>query len=241
MVHGLINLHPRFSPVSRIETTGNAIYDLKTDSLRMNLLFAFDFPFFEKVWKIIVNELFSLDNPLVNADDKRYKEQLLALFGEKGYTQMINEVQSGKTISTVVGNSILMTDIHFVWDSVEQVFNYRGPISLLYIKGNYIGRKIPGYIQLKHQENAREDQLRILLRPDEDHYFYIDYGRGNVLRVYSTNKEFTDLVVKERESFNKQMEKDNPAKNWQPFRVAPVNRAEAIDFRAEMEKVKLFN
>ena len=49
------------------------------------------------------------------------------------------------------------------------------------------------------------------------------------------------LVVKERESFNKQMEKDNPAKNWQPFRVAPVNRAEAIDFRAEMEKVKLFN
>ncbi|HRC67921.1 MAG TPA: hypothetical protein PK976_08260, partial [Bacteroidales bacterium] len=98
-----------------------------------------------------------------------------------------------------------------------------------------------GYIQLKHQENAREDQLRILLRPDEDHYFYIDYGRGNVLRVYSTNKEFTDLVVKERESFNKQMEKDNPAKNWQPFRVAPVNRAEAIDFRAEMEKVKLFN
>jgi len=177
----------------------------------------------------------------VNADDKRYKEQLLALFGEKGYTQMINEVQSGKTISTVVGNSILMTDIHFVWDSVEQVFNYRGPISLLYIKGNYIGRKIPGYIQLKHQENAREDQLRILLRPDEDHYFYIDYGRGNVLRVYSTNKEFTDLVVKERESFNKQMEKDNPAKNWQPFRVAPVNRAEAIDFRAEMEKVKLFN
>ena len=241
MVHGLINLHPRFSPVSRIETTGNAIYDLKTDSLRMNLLFAFDFPFFEKVWKIIVNELFSLDNPLVNADDKRYKEQLLALFGEKGYTQMINEVQSGKTISTVVGNSILMTDIHFVWDSVEQVFNYRGPISLLYIKGNYIGRKIPGYIQLKHQENAREDQLRILLRPDEDHYFYIDYGRGNVLRVYSTNKEFTDLVVKERESFNKQMEKDNPAKNWQPFRVAPVNRAEAIDFRAEMEKLKLFN
>ncbi|HAW57515.1 MAG TPA: hypothetical protein DCX03_00640 [Bacteroidales bacterium] len=61
------------------------------------------------------------------------------------------------------------------------------------------------------------------------------------MRVYSTNEEFTDILMKEKENFNKQMEKDNPAKNWQPFRLATVNRAEAIDFRAELEKVRLFD
>ncbi len=239
--HGLVDLHPRFSPVSQIQTSGDVIYYLQTDSLQMNLSMTFNFPFVEKAWKMMVNELFTLDNPNINLDSKPNKNGLINLFGESYFNRMVEEVKSGGTVSTIANQSIVMTDIHFVWDSIEQEFNYRGPIGILYINGNFIGRKIPGYIQLKHQENVREDQIRLLLRPDEDHYYYFDYGRGNVMRVYSTNEEFTDILMKEKENFNKQMEKDNPAKNWQPFRLATVNRAEAIDFRAELEKVRLFD
>jgi len=239
-VKGTFELQALFSPVSKIRTTGTGVYDLQTDSLGLDLLLAFDFPFLRNAQKIMENDLYSADNPRVSISNGKYRQQLVELLGNKSYEDLMADVESsGGKAGTILNALLVLSDVNFVWDSAEQVFNCHGPVSVLFYNGSYIARKMDGYVQLIQKANAREDQLRILLRPDDNAYYYFDYGRGNILRVFSTNAEFTDAVVKAREEANKRFDKAHEGRRWAPYKIVPVNRSEAINFRAEMEKIKM--
>lgn len=238
---GRFSFKPLFAPDIRIQTTGSARYFLTKDSLSSQLLLALNFPFTDKAWKAMETDLLAYDNPRVNIENGKYRTQLIDLVGDKNYDILVTDLENPKSRAKEVLNAkLILSDINFSWDSVNQVFNSSGYLTLLYLDGVFIGRVMKGYVQLSKKANAREDQLRILLRPDDDYYYFFDFGRGNVLRVYSSSKEFTDQVVAAKEEFNSQMEKANTDKRWPPFRLAPVTRAEAITFRAEMEKVNLY-
>jgi len=238
---GRFNFKPVFSPVIKISTTGSARYLLKNDSLSTSLLLAVQFPFIDKAWKTMETDLLAYDNPRVSIENGRYRTQLIDLVGEKNYEILITDLESAKSRAKEILNAkLLLSDINFSWDSVNQVFNSKGEVTLLYLDGSFVGRKMKGYVQLTRKANAKEDQLRILLRPDDDYYYFFDLGRGNALRVYSSSKEFTDQVVEAKDEFNKQMEKADGDKRWPAFRLAPVTRAEAITFRAEMENINLY-
>ncbi|MGC8865341.1 MAG: hypothetical protein ACP5O2_06415 [Bacteroidales bacterium] len=238
---GRFHFKPLFAPEVKIQTTGTARYFLKNDSLSSQLLLALNFPFVDKAWKAMETDLLAYDNPRVNIENEKYRQQLIELVGGKNYDILITDLENPKSRAReVLDAKLVLSDINFTWDSVNQVFNSSGNLTLLYLDGVFVGRVMKGYVQLSKKANAREDQLRILLRPDDDYYYFFDFGRGNVLRVYSSSKEFTDLVVTGKDEFNNQMEKAHADKRWQPFRLAPVTRAEAITFRAEMEKVNLY-
>ncbi len=237
---GTFDLQTLLSPVSKIRTTGTAVYGLNSDSLGMDLLLAFDFPFLRNAQKIMENDLFSADNPRVSIGNGKYRQQLVELLGNKMYDELMADVESsGGRAGSILNALLVLSDVNFVWDSAEQVFNSRGPVSVLFFNGSYIARKMDGYVQLIQKNNAREDQLRILLRPDDNSYYYFDYGRGNILRVFSTNAEFSDAVVKTRDEANKRFDKAHEGRRWAPYKIVPVNRSEAINFRAEMEKIKM--
>lgn len=238
---GRFNFRPLFAPEVNIQTTGSAWYFLKNDSLSSQLLLALNFPFTDKAWKAMETDLLAYDNPRISIENGRYRNQLIDLVGENNYEILVTDLENPKSRAKEVLNAkLVLSDINFTWDSVNQVFNSSGYLTLLYLDGVFIGRVMKGYVQLSKKANAREDQLRILLRPDDDYYYFFDLGRGNVLRIYSSSKEFTDQVVAAKDEFNSQMEKANTDKRWPPFRLAPVTRAEAITFRAEMEKINLY-
>lgn len=234
---GRFDINPLFSPTVKFLTFGKGQYNLKNDSIKLNVLIAFDFPFLTESSQILVKAIEEANPPVFDINNDKYIRQLNEWAGEKDAELLRFDWLTGTTKAPAsLKTTLLLTDIELKWDPVNQTWDCFGPLGIVIFNGKYVGRKVPGYLQLSKRQGVKEDILKLLIRLDDDHYYYFDYGKASILRIFSTNNDFVQAVSKERDAINAKYEKETESKRWQPYKISWVNKIEPVNFRAEMEE-----
>lgn len=229
----------QFSPTVKFETYGEVEYHFTNDRLNSELMFVFDFPFTPEAAGVFIKDISESYNPSVGANNDSHKRRINEWLGEKAGESFSYDILSGvNKAPEIIKKSLVLSNLKLEYDAENQIWECFGPIGVLAFYGRIINKSVPGYIQWVKKANLREDEIRIYLQFEDQGYYYFNFGRGSVMRLFSTNPDFIAGLLKERDKINDQYEKEHNSKRWQPYKLSITSKTDPITFRAEMQTKK---
>ncbi|MDO9512005.1 MAG: hypothetical protein Q7J34_09615 [Bacteroidales bacterium] len=236
---GKPEFYNQFSPTVKLDTYGDIEYHFKNDSVFADLMMVFDFPFTPEAAGVFIKDISEGFHPGVLAKKDEQKRKIYEWLGEKAGESFAFDVQSGvNKASEIVKLPLVLSNLKFIYDAENQIYHCYGPIGVMAFYGRIVNKLVPGYIQWIKKANLREDEIRIYLQYEDQGYYYFNYGRGSVMRLFSTNNDFITALLKERDKVNDKYEKEHNSKRWQPYKLSITSKTDPITFRAEMQTNK---
>src|SRR5690606_853815 len=95
-----------------------------------------------------------------------------------------------KRLPKELNKSFVMGGVDFKWDKSKRSFIHKGTVDLYVLNGDQVMQTVDAIIELNRKGGG--DILTMYFEVN-DEFFYFSY-RNNVLQVYSSLKEFNDLV-----------------------------------------------
>ncbi|MFN6038261.1 MAG: hypothetical protein ACK452_07325 [Bacteroidota bacterium] len=193
---------------------GSATHYTINDSAVLNSMATVNFFFEEKALKKMVSDLEVALNILTPTDfnDAKFRKGLTELIGKEKSDKVIGDLELNGKIRRFpdeLDKTFLFNNINFNYDGRLKSFISSGKIGLGNILKNEINRLVPGMIKIDKMKSGG-DKLTIYLEIDNSTWYYFEYFKG-VMKTYSSNKEFNEIIKELKAKKRKQSIEKGPS------------------------------
>ncbi|MGC8803910.1 MAG: hypothetical protein ACP5PS_09120, partial [Bacteroidales bacterium] len=173
---------------------GSIAHNLQTNMFLLRTTMAIDFYFYQPSLKIMAHVIDSLASKTdtINIFHAYYKKNFANLIQSdslKLYYQQLTDTAKNKKVQlpSLMAKTIFLDDVSFVYDDTTNSFRSVGKIGIGYINGQWIHRRIDGYIEIWRKNSG--DLIDIYLQPNGSTFYYFGYEPGKMM-VLSSDKNF---------------------------------------------------
>lgn len=186
---GRIDLGAKFGQVN-VSSAGRVTYAPEQDSTEMSLLMTVDLKLDNQVWKFLKENFGTGSASFSDETTQRYASDLLdSARAEKLYADIGTDGKF-KRLPKELSKAFVLGGVDFKWDKSLRSFIHKGTVDLFVMDGQQIMQNVDAVIELNRKGGG--DALTMYFEINDD-FFFFSY-RNNVLQVYSSRKEFNDLV-----------------------------------------------
>ncbi len=139
----------------------------------------------------------------LSIQNSEYQLGLKEILGLKSADKLISELTLSGTIKKLpdeLTSTLVLTDVRMKWDSEDAMLVSEGLIGLANVGKKEVFAQVKGLITLTKKRGG--DEMHVYLELDEDTYYYFHYSR-TLMQAYSSNKEFNDIIMNEKEDERK--------------------------------------
>lgn len=136
-------------------------------------------------------------------DKSLYPMALKEKLGLEASDKLISELTLAGTVKKLpeaMAKTLVLSDVHLVWDSDLASYVSSGPIGLASVGKESVFAQVKGVMQLERKRGG--DAMSLYIELDEDTWYYINYTR-TLMQVYSSTSEFNDIVMNTKEDDRK--------------------------------------
>ncbi len=183
---------------------GKLTYEPGDERLRIESAMALDFFFSDAAMQLMESELNKVPNlDAVDFSRSNYEYAIRELLGLEESDKVISELSlsgSIKRLPDALKRSIFISDVQLEWDPGLESFVSRGSIGIASFGKNMFFRRVPGKVAVEKRPSG--DIIHIYFEIDDANWYYFTYKR-NLLQVYSSNKEFNNILMEIKEDKRK--------------------------------------
>ena len=193
-----------------IQPVGHAKHITVNDSLTIRTMMLIDFFFDKSLLKLMFKDFQVYLNTLTPTDfgNTSYPKYLAEYVGKEKADKIISDLNvygNIKKFPDALEKTFFFNQVNFVYDAKSRSFVSTGKLGLANILSYEVYRQIPGIIKIDKMKSGG-DKLTIYLEPDPTTWYYFEYFK-NVMKVFSSNKEFNN-TIKEMKAKNRKQEVD---------------------------------
>lgn len=186
-----------------LNTIGKLTYKPSDEKITIDASMTLFFPFNAQALEKM--RIFLNGQPFKPIDfaKSNYEYGIRELMGLEASDKVISELSLSGTIRRLpdeLNKTIFISDIKLTWDPVLESFVSTGNIGVASFGKDQFFREIPGKIAI--EKKASGDIVHIYFEADEENWYYFTYKRG-LMQAYSSDKEFNNLLLEEKEDKRK--------------------------------------
>ncbi len=212
---------------------GNATYNVKEDTIGMDVSIILDFFFEEKALRVFSKELEErTDLDRFDFDQDSYQKNLKEMVGETDGLKLISDLSfygSYKKFPKELDKSLVFSQVRMRWDPVSEAYESVGDIGINNILKKEVFKVVEGYIQIKKRRSG--DVLNIYLELDDKTWYYFTY-QTEILQAISSNEEFNQKILDVKAGKNKLEREKGQAK----YKFMLGNKSKKSAFLRSMEE-----
>ncbi len=196
---GNINLGSKFGQF-KMSSFGYVTNSILTNEANFDLVMPMNFLFHSDALKMMSQSMYT-NNTLVGMTgdyEIKHKKALEEILGEEDAGKVVNEINLYGTLKKVpekLNFTIMLSDVKMKWDSVTRSFVSKGTLGVGSIGKTQINKYVKGYLQIIKKRSG--DVFNLYFELDEGEWYYFNYN-NNMMSGLSSNKEFNDLIIKEK-------------------------------------------
>ena len=187
-----------------MKTIGKLTYAPVDEKVTINASMALNFPFNQQAIDEMRTYLSALpDLKPVDFAKSNYEYAIRELMGLEASDKVISELSLSGTIKKLpeeINKTLFISDIKLTWDPLLESFVSEGEIGVASIGKDQFFRQVPGKVVV--EKKASGDIIHIYFEIDDANWYYFTYKRG-LLQTYSSDKEFNNIILEEKEDKRK--------------------------------------
>lgn len=193
-----------------------------------DMMMGFDFPFEDGLLQSIGETIryYNAETSEIDYTKESLFDAGLALVSKKAVSEYKQAMGNGYLGERLKGleQTILFSDIDFVYDYETFTYLSQGPIGISFIGDKYINRTINGAIEIGERQTG--DFINIYLETERDPegnsvWYYFNYTK-NKLEVLSSDPNFNDAIMAMKEK--KRIIEDKKTGAIYEFKLAPMQK-----------------
>ena len=193
---------------------GSATHFTVNDSAVLNTMATVNFFFEDKALRKMASDFEVALNILTPTDfsDPKYRKGLIELMGKEKADKTVSDLELNgklKRFPDELEKTFFFNNLNFTYDGRLKSFISTGKIGIGNILKSEINRFVPGVVKIDKMKSGG-DKLTIYLEIDNSTWYYFEYFKG-VLKTYSTNKEFNDIIKELKAKKRKQDVEKGPS------------------------------
>jgi hypothetical protein len=179
----------------KVQTVGNAKYNLVNKAAEMDVLMAIDFFFDESSIKRIYDYLDAkTDADPVSTSRKTYERGLRELLPKIEAEKLISQLSlygAFKKFPSELEHTIMFNELKLVWNQETRSFRSDGKLGIGSIYKNAVNKKIDGYIEIIKKRSG--EQLNMYLKFDDNLWYYFNYA-NSLMQAISSDEVFNTNI-----------------------------------------------
>lgn len=180
----------------KLQTKGNAMYELPEDKLTLDLLMTMDFYFPPECIAFISDTLATMTAlPAIDLEKKSYIKALRTLIGYKNAEDYFKEQSVFGTVKKIpeeLSTTFVFSDFKLVWNKSADAWQSEGKLGIANIMGNEINKKFSGHLEIQRKRSG--DNMTLYIEISENHWYYFNYNRG-LMQAYSSEAAFNEIIT----------------------------------------------
>lgn len=180
----------------KIETKGNANYDIPKDRLRLDVLMTLDFFFPDDIINYIRDTIKTMTGlPAISLKYRTYEMGLKELLPYQEATDLLKEQAIFGTVKKIPDKlltTFVFSELNLEWNKADRAWQSRGDLGIVNINGYQINRKVKGNIEIIRKRSG--DEFTLYIEISENHWYFFNYKRG-LMQAYSSEREFNDRIT----------------------------------------------
>jgi hypothetical protein len=188
----------------KLKNYGNFTHSIEDNKTSFDLAMGIDFYMAPEMVALMGNEIDSF--PGLDAVDllsNVNKKTMIAWVGEKRALEIQDEMNlfgSVKNLPAELYHTILLNELHLVWDDQTNSYHSVGKIGIASINGIQINKKVDGFFEMRIKRSG--DMMDLYLQLDRRNYYYFGYTRG-VMQTLSSNRKYVETIMNMKTSDRK--------------------------------------
>lgn len=217
-----------------ISPVGVMEYDPNTSQLEIKASMAINFPFNDAALSKMEKQISDFPElPPLDFNNSTYEKSLRELIGLSEADKVISDLNiygkiKGKLPEALVAQ-LYLADVQMVWDKERNAYVSKGKIGVANISKDQIFKQVDGQIAIYKRPTG--DEISILLKIDENNYYYFNYKRG-LFQTYSTNEDYNNVILETK----KDKTKFNAPKGKEDFQFMLGTKTKAVAFMRDFEE-----
>ena len=187
-----------------MKTIGKLVYQPVDEKVNIDASMTLSFPFNSQALEKMRTYLVALpDLKPVDFSKSNYEYAVRELMGLEASDKVISELSlsgSIKKLPEELNKTLFISDINLTWDPLLESFVSKGEIGIASIGKDQFFRQVPGKVVV--EKKASGDIIHLYFEIDDANWYYFTYKRG-LLQVYSSDKEFNNIIMEEKEDKRK--------------------------------------
>lgn len=216
-----------------IAPVGVMEYDPSTSQLEIKASMAINFPFNDVALGKMEKHISDFPElPPLDFNNSTYEKSLRELIGLSEADKVISDLNiygkiKGKLPEALIAQ-LYLADVEFVWDKERNAYVSQGKIGIANVAKDQIFKQVDGQIAIYKRPTG--DEVSILLKVDENNYYFFNYKRG-LFQTYSTNEDYNNVILETK----KDKTKFNAPKGKEDFQFMLGTKTKAIAFMRDFE------
>lgn len=233
---GMISLGMKKGGAVSMNNYGEIKINNNNFTAEINTSLAIRFPFNQQALDYMGVELYEdMNLTPIELETSKYKDQLVALFGQEKGTELFEELLitgEWKTIPKDMDYTLYFSNVRMQWDPILNSYVSYGDVELSMVGKYQINKIIRAKIQLL--KTALANEIRIYVEANPDHWYFFSYN-GAAMSVSSSHEIFNDYIKAVASKDREFKEQDGKIYT---YRLATPN--EKRDFIRRVEKIDSF-
>ncbi|MBC7411084.1 MAG: hypothetical protein H7331_01350 [Bacteroidia bacterium] len=217
----------------KVNTVGNATYNLVNKSVEMDILMALDFFFDESAIKRIYDYLDAkTDAEPVSTSRKTYERGLREMLPKEEAEKLISQLSlygSFKKFPSELEHTIMFNELKLKWNQETRSFVSIGKLGIGSIYKNQVNKKIDGYIEVIKKRSG--EQLNMYLKFDDNLWYYFNYA-NSLMQSISSDEAFNTTI----KTLKSDKRKSDGEKGQKGYTFILSTEKKKKDFVKKMEK-----
>ena len=180
----------------KLKNYGSFKHDLEKNKTEFDLVMGIDFYLTPEMVNLMGYEIDSFPNlEPVNLARNVNKKAMNEWVGEETAQKLQDELNLFGTIKELppeLNHTILLNELHLVWDDQTNSYHSVGKIGIASINGIQINKKVDGFFELRVKRSG--DLMDLYLQLDRRNYYYFGYTRG-VMQTLSSNPTYVETIM----------------------------------------------
>ncbi|MCB9189454.1 MAG: hypothetical protein H6599_09275 [Flavobacteriales bacterium] len=216
-----------------ISPVGVMEYDPATSQLGMKASMTINFPFNEAALGKLEKQVSDFaELPPLDFNNSTYEKSLREIIGLTEADKVISDLNiygkvKGK-LPDALAAQLYLADVEFIWDKDRNAYVSKGKIGLANVGKDQIFKQLDGQIAIYKRPTG--DEISILLKLDDNNYYYFNYKRG-LFQTYSTNEDYNNVILETK----KDKTKFNAPKGKEDFQFMLGTKTKAVAFMKDFE------
>ena len=178
-------------PYTEFTAVGSSVYDIRSRRYRIESFSILDFFFNDEASAIMADRMINqLPSAPVLFDDVLQKN-IKRIAGKEVLKQYTESQLTQAQLPAPLNSRFVFSDLKFYWDENQGAFKSSGNTELLAINGIPVNQKINAKVKIT--KGFRNDEVRILIKVDNDDWFYFRFFDTN-LYAFSSLSEFNRAI-----------------------------------------------
>jgi hypothetical protein len=188
----------------KLKTYGSFKHNINENKSEFDLVMGINFYMAPDMISLMGNEIDSF--PGLDAVDLLRSANIKttnAWVGEKRAQELRDELNlfgSIKSLPEELTHTILLNELHLIWDDNTNSYHSVGKIGIASINGIQINKLVDGFFELRIKRSG--DMMDLYLHLDRRNYYYFGYTRG-VMQTLSSNRQYVETIMNMKTSDRK--------------------------------------